>query len=75
VQKEAFFFSKHCITLREQTEWVELVENGFNTLVGTDKALLHAAFHDMKSKQSDFSLNLYGNGTAAEQIAITLKKA
>jgi UDP-GlcNAc3NAcA epimerase len=74
VQKEAFFFGKHCITLREQTEWVELVENGFNTLVGTDKALLHAAYHEMKNKQSDFSLNLYGNGSAAEQIAITLKE-
>ncbi len=36
VQKEAFFFQKQCITMREQTEWVELVENGFNTLTGSD---------------------------------------
>ena len=74
VQKEAFFFGKHCITLREQTEWVELIDNGFNTLVGTDETLLFAAYHEMKRKQSDFSLNLYGNGTAAEQIAQTLKE-
>lgn len=74
VQKEAFFFGKHCITLREETEWVELVENGFNTLVGADENLLFAAYHTMKQKKSDFSLNLYGNGTAAEQIALTIKE-
>ena len=34
LQKEAYFFQKQCITLRDETEWVELVENGFNTLVG-----------------------------------------
>lgn len=75
VQKEAFFFGKHCITLREQTEWKELVDNGFNRLVGTDAQLLLSAYHEMKSRQSNFSLNLYGNGTAAEQIATTIGKA
>ena len=69
VQKEAFFFAKHCITLREQTEWVELVENGFNTLVGSDSQKLQAAFDFMSSKTSDFSINLYGNGLAAQTAA------
>ncbi len=36
VQKEAFFFEKPCITMRDSTEWVELVENGWNTLTGAD---------------------------------------
>lgn len=74
VQKEAFFFGKHCITLRDETEWVELVDHGFNTLVGTDQTMLLAAYHAMKNKKSDFSIDLYGNGTAAEQIAQLLKE-
>ena len=36
VQKEAFFFEKFCVTMRDQTEWVELVEVGANELVGAD---------------------------------------
>jgi UDP-N-acetylglucosamine 2-epimerase len=75
VQKEAFFFGKHCITLREQTEWTELVAGGFNTLVGTDKALLMAAFEKAKTDQPDFSITLYGNGQASDIIADTISKA
>lgn len=69
VQKEAFFFGKHCITLREQTEWIELIENGFNILVGSDQTKLFDAFQELANKKSDFSINLYGNGTAAKMIA------
>jgi len=73
VQKEAFFFGKHCITLREQTEWVELVENGFNLLVGSDPLKLKNAFEFFKTKTSDFSIDLYGKGKAAEQVAGFIK--
>ena len=69
VQKEAFFFAKHCITLREQTEWVELVDKGFNFLVGSDIDKLRDAFDFFRNKQSDFSIDLYGNGKAAEMAA------
>ena len=75
VQKEAFFFGKQCITLREQTEWTELVEHGFNVLVGTDKMLLINAFEVVMSKKSDFSVNLYGKGNAADTIASTIQNA
>ena len=74
VQKEAFFFAKHCITLREQTEWVELVENGFNLLVGSDIDKLRDAFDFFRTKKSDFSINLYGNGKAAEMAAAEIFK-
>ena len=69
IQKEAFFFGKHCITLREQTEWVELVDNGYNILVGSDSMMFATAFEYFKTKKSDFSIDLYGKGHAAEIAA------
>ena len=74
VQKEAFFFGKHCITLREQTEWVELVDNGFNLLVGSDSVKLKNAFEFFKTKISDFSIDLYGSGKAAEIAAKEVRR-
>jgi len=67
VQKEAFFFGKHCITLREQTEWVELIHHDYNRLVGSNTQLLYEAYSYFNSKKSDFSLDLYGKGKAAEK--------
>jgi UDP-GlcNAc3NAcA epimerase len=69
LQKEAYFFSKPCITLRDETEWVELVECGANTLVGANKEKIldafknHSAFNIQHSK-----LDLYGGGKASENI-------
>ncbi len=71
LQKEAFFFKKFCITLREETEWVELVQNGFNTIVGANKTKIVEAF----TKQNfdlKFDINLYGTGNASEKIATDL---
>lgn len=72
VQKEAFFFGKHCITLRKETEWIELVENGFNVLVGDNSEKLKEAYTVLLKKTSDFSLDLYGKGKAAEIAAIEI---
>lgn len=69
LQKEAFFFGKHCITLRDETEWVELVENGYNILVGSDSQKLKEAYEFFSSKTSDFRLDLYGKGDAACIVA------
>lgn len=68
LQKEAFFFQKHCVTVREQTEWVELVEHGFSTIAGTDEAKIYKAYKALSEKQSDFNVDLYGNGKACEII-------
>lgn len=68
VQKEAFFSEKPCITLRDETEWVELVKNGYNTLVGADTEKILAAEAEIKNKEWDFSMNLYGDGHAGERI-------
>ncbi len=74
VQKEAYFFGKHCITLREQTEWTELVENGFNILTGSDTQKLKEAYEFFKTKTSDFNIDLYGNGKAAEKAVEEIRK-
>lgn len=40
LQKEAYFFGKYCVTMRNETEWVELVDNGFNRLTRSDRRVL-----------------------------------
>lgn len=72
LQKEAFFFKNPCITLRDETEWIELVENGYNRLVGADKALIIQAFKELSTFNHDYDIDLYGNGQASERIARTL---
>lgn len=72
LQKEAYFFGKYCLTLRDQTEWTELVENGFNTIVGADKDTILDAYYTNRTNTPDFSTNLYGDGHAAEFISAKL---
>lgn len=72
LQKEAYFFEKNCVTMRDETEWVELVENGFNLLSGANGDLIRQHTKTMLSKSSDFSSQLYGDGQAGEQIVETL---
>lgn len=69
LQKEAFFFKKNCVTMREQTEWVELIEESVNKLAGSDSKKIINYTNEMLSLKSDFSTNLYGNGKATETIA------
>jgi UDP-GlcNAc3NAcA epimerase len=68
LQKEAFFFEKHCVTLRDSTEWTELVINGFNVLAGNNKEKILLEFDNMMVKHSDFSMQLFGNGRSGEAI-------
>lgn len=72
LQKEAFFFQNPCITMRDQTEWTELVNNGYNVLAGADEALILSAYQKMKSTKLDFSIDLYGGGKASANIADVL---
>jgi UDP-GlcNAc3NAcA epimerase len=68
VQKEAYFFKKPVIILREETEWVEIVKNGTGILTGVEKErVLDAADHFLKNNKYSFP-NLYGDGKAAEFI-------
>ncbi len=76
LQKEAYFFKKPCITLREETEWVELLENGYNTIVGSNEDKILACFETIK--QNNFKLvekeELYGNGKSSNRILESLIK-
>lgn len=71
LQKEAYFFNKHCITMRDQTEWVELIEAGVNKLVGASKECIVNEASRIKSlthSKTSFGDKLYGDGNAAEII-------
>ncbi|MCL3780219.1 UDP-N-acetylglucosamine 2-epimerase (non-hydrolyzing) [Prolixibacteraceae bacterium JC049] len=74
LQKEAFFFGKHCVTAREQTEWVELINNGFNIVTGADKQKIIDTVALMAQKESNFDIDLYGKGEASSRIVKTLKE-
>jgi len=69
LQKEAYFFKKPCLTLRDETEWIELIENRFNILVGADKRKIIDTYRNYSSLFStEYLLNLYGNGKASQNI-------
>lgn len=64
VQKEAYFFSKPCIVLRNETEWVEIIEAGTGILVDSDPVRMKEAFENLSSKKNDFP-KIFGDGNAA----------
>jgi UDP-GlcNAc3NAcA epimerase len=71
IQKESFFFNKPCITMRDETEWVELIERNCNILVGADRDKILEAYHTHKFSK-EFNANLYGAGEASSRIVKNL---
>jgi UDP-N-acetylglucosamine 2-epimerase len=70
MQKEAYLLGVRCITLREETEWVETVQAGWNTLTGVGVDAIRSAFETWHP--SGERPSLYGNGKAAEEICHVL---
>jgi UDP-GlcNAc3NAcA epimerase len=70
MQKEAFFHGKPCVTLREETEWVELVQAGWNSLVGTDSNKISSGLQEMTEPRDPPML--YGTGVSAEAVTKAL---
>ncbi|CAI8999881.1 UDP-N-acetylglucosamine 2-epimerase homolog [Brevibacillus sp. IT-7CA2] len=70
VQKEAYFVQRPCITMRDETEWVETVNAGANVLTGAHSNSIVEAYN--RYKEAAFTINevpkVYGDGDAAEQI-------
>lgn len=72
VQKEAYFMKKPCITMRDETEWVETVSEGWNVIVGTDKNKILKALNSFNPPESQ--KDIFGDGKASCKIAEILGK-
>lgn len=72
VQKEAFFMKKPCITMRDETEWIETVENGWNVIVGTNKQNILKSIIEFKPDRPQN--NIFGDGKAGEKILNILRR-
>jgi UDP-GlcNAc3NAcA epimerase len=67
LQKEAFYFQKPCITVRDETEWVELVHHQFNFLAGADQKRISQIFlHETFA--SNWNVLDYGSGRASATV-------
>lgn len=71
LQKEAFFFDKKCITMRTETEWVELIELGVNELVGYDIEKIISASNKLDNF-SKLDVYPYGHGNTSEIVINTM---
>jgi len=74
MQKEAYFFKKPCITLRDETEWVELVNLGANIIAGSNHENILNSYKMILKQNINFEAKIYGCGNAAEQIVDSLIK-
>ena len=75
MQKEAYFYRTPCLTIRSETEWVELVEAGSNRLVPIESLIeSRDILVDLISKSFEFRDQecFYGNGNSASLILSTL---
>lgn len=71
IQKEAYFHQVPCITLRDETEWIELVENGWNFLANSGN--LSDVFNSARTVEFSAKENIYGNGDASLKIVERLQ--
>ncbi|OIB56110.1 non-hydrolyzing UDP-N-acetylglucosamine 2-epimerase [Natrialba sp. SSL1] len=70
VQKEAFYLDTPCVTMRDETEWIETMESGWNVLVGADREQIEKELR--VNRYLEEKPTPYGDGTAAEAIVAVL---
>jgi UDP-N-acetylglucosamine 2-epimerase len=73
VQKEAYWFEIPCVTLRDETEWLETVESGWNVLAGSNYDRIINAVE--KAHHGQQVRDAYGNGRASERIATLISSS
>jgi UDP-GlcNAc3NAcA epimerase len=66
IQKEAYWVGVPCLTLRDETEWVETIESGWNQILGTDPAAIVDAVNTVATPKNQSPL--YGDGYTAKKI-------
>lgn len=66
MQKEAYWMNKKCVTIRTETEWIETLHDGWNTLMFEDLSNLGVV---LETKSENWNPNLYGKGNASDEIA------
>ena len=74
MQKEAFFQKRPCVTVRTETEWIELLTGGHNRLATPLKDSILSKVDDALATNLDWSVNLYGDGNSSKTIAEALIK-
>jgi len=73
IQKEAFFLDTFCVTMRDETEWTETVEAGWNTLVGADHDMISAAL-DRDWERPVEKPEPYGDGNASREVRLAIEE-
>lgn len=73
LQKEAFFFQKNCLVIRDETEWIELVDKKYNKLVPAKTSSIVQEYKEGKDYNKDFNIQIYGNANASRIIVNKLK--
>lgn len=68
LQKEAYWLKKSCLIIRDETEWMELVQNGNNRIAGTKRDSILKAYSELASRDSSFDFPYYGEGNTASKV-------
>ena len=71
IQKEAYLLGVRCITMRDETEWIETVDAGWNCLTGANRSKIMGCFNDFHPAGA--RPDIYGNGHAADKMIDILK--
>jgi UDP-GlcNAc3NAcA epimerase len=74
LQKEAYFFGKPCVTLRDETEWTELVDCGANVVAGADPDTIPEAYEAVRDAVIEPSGGVFGTGKAGEAVAAVVRQ-
>jgi len=75
VQKEAYWFRVPCITLRDETEWMETIQGGWNVLVGTEtEKIVEEVRKRVGRKHPSKGTGLFGDGKASGKIVQILSE-